>query len=319
MSFNIIGTGSAYPSCSKTNEDLSKIIDTSDEWISTRTGIKSRHISTNETMLDFSLQAAKLALEDADIKADEIDLIICATIQGDYITPSFACVIQKELGAKCPAFDINAACSGFIYALDVATGYFERNRAKNILVVAAEGMSKFLDWTDRSTCVLFGDGAGAAVLSKGDGLLSIKISANGNSDALKIDGATGNCPYSEKKDKYQFLSMNGQEVYKFAVSALYNDIKEVIAAAGLTEADIDFVLPHQANIRIIETAKSKLGIAPEKYRSNIDKYGNTSSASIPILLDELNKAGEFKKGDILALSAFGGGFTTAACIIKWFK
>jgi 3-oxoacyl-[acyl-carrier-protein] synthase-3 len=270
-------------------------------------------------MLDFSLQAAKLALEDADIKADEIDLIICATIQGDYITPSFACVIQKELGAKCPAFDINAACSGFIYALDVATGYFERNKAKNILVVAAEGMSKFLDWTDRSTCVLFGDGAGAAVLSKGDGLLSIKISANGNSDALKIDGATGNCPYSEKKDKYQFLSMNGQEVYKFAVSALYNDIKEVIAAAGLTEADIDFVLPHQANIRIIETAKSKLGIAPEKYRSNIDKYGNTSSASIPILLDELNKAGEFKKGDILALSAFGGGFTTAACIIKWCK
>ncbi|MDF2685560.1 MAG: fabH, partial [Clostridia bacterium] len=182
-----------------------------------------------------------------------------------------------------------------------------------------EGMTKFVDWNDRSTCVLFGDGAGAVVLTKGDGLLSIKISANGNTDLLKIDGVIGNCPYTDKKDKNIFLYMNGQEVYKFAVSALFNDITEVISSAGLVETDIDFVLPHQANIRIIEAAKSKLGIAPEKYRSNIDRYGNTSSASIPILLDELNRAGEFKKGNILALSAFGGGLTTAACIIKWYK
>lgn len=319
MNFDIIGTGSAYPLCTKTNEDLTKILDTSDEWISTRTGIKSRHISTDNSITDFAFQAALNALENAKIKEDDLDLIICATIQGDYVTPSLSCVLQKKLGAKCPAFDINAACSGFIYALDIAAGYFARNKIEKILIVAAEEMSKFVDWKDRSTCVLFGDGAGAVVLRKGESLLSMKLSANGNSDILKIEGTAGNNPFSEKRDKNPFLVMNGQEVYKFAVSAIANDLTDVINDAGLTENDIDFVLLHQANVRIIDTAKVKLGIPPEKYRINIDKYGNTSSASIPILLDELNRAREFKNGDILALSAFGGGLTTGTCIIKWCK
>ncbi len=319
MSFNIIGTGSAYPACSKTNDELSLLIDTSDEWIASRTGIRNRHVSTTETLSDLAFEAAVRALNDSETMAEDLDLIICATIRGDTITPSLACIVQKKLGANCPAFDLNAACTGFIYALDVALGYFERKKAKKVLIIAAEAMSKLVDWKDRSTCVLFGDGAGAVVLSPGDGLLSIKITASGNEDVLRIDSISGNCPYSESKDANPYLYMNGKEVYKFAVSAMCGDLIDVIQEARLTREDIDFVLPHQANLRIIETAKNKLGISKEKYRSNIERFGNTSSASIPILLDELNRAGEFEKGKILALAAFGGGLTTGACVIKWNK
>ena len=319
MSFNIIGTGSAYPECSKTNEELSKFIETSDEWITTRTGIKSRHISTSESMLDFCTKAGALALQNASTEAEELDLIICATIRGDTITPSLACMVQKELGAHCPAFDLNAACTGFIYALDVALGYFARKKAKKILVIAAEAMSKLVDWKDRSTCVLFGDGAGAVVLAEGDGLLSIKITASGSKDFLKIDSTAGNCPFAEPSEHNPFLEMNGKEVYKFAVASMCGDLEEVIREAGLTQQNIDFVLPHQANSRIIETAKTKLDIPAEKYRTNIARFGNTSSASIPILLDELNRAGELEEGNTLALSAFGGGLTTGACVIQWKK
>ena len=317
MSFNIIGTGSAYPESSKTNDELSLRIATSDEWISTRTGIKSRHIITDGSLSDLAAEAAARALKDSGTMAQDLDLIICATVRGDTLTPSLACLVQKKLAATCPAFDVNAACTGFIYALDVALGYFARNKAKRILVIAAEAMSKLVDWNDRSTCVLFGDGAGAVVLSQGDGLLSIKISASGDENLLRIDSAAGNCPFSEDSPVNPYLQMNGKEVYKFAVAAMCGDLAEVIQEAGLTQEDIDFVLPHQANLRIIETAKGKLGISAEKYRSNIEHFGNTSSASIPILLDELNRAGEFKKGQVLALTAFGGGLTTGACVIKW--
>ncbi len=317
MSFNIIGTGSAYPQRAKSNDDLSQIVETSDEWITTRTGIKSRYVSTSESISDFAEQAARNALENAGVQPEELDMIICATLRGDFITPSLACVLQQRTGATCPAFDVNAACTGFIYALDVALGYFERKRAKKILVVAAEEMSKLVDWRDRSTCVLFGDGAGAVVLSEGDGLLSIKLSAKGSEDVLCIHSGEGNSPFAEEKEINPFLVMNGKEVYKFAVAAMCGDLEEVIREAGLSQADIDFVLPHQANSRIIETAKSKLEIPPERYRSNIDRFGNTSAASIPILLDEINRAGELAPGSLLALSAFGGGLTTGACVIRW--
>jgi 3-oxoacyl-[acyl-carrier-protein] synthase-3 len=319
MSFNIIGTGSAYPLCAKSNDELSQYVETSDEWISTRTGIKSRYISTSESISDFAEQAAIHALENADTSPEELDLIICATIRGDFMTPSLACVLQKRLGATCPAFDVNAACTGFIYALDIAVGYFARKRAKKILIVAAEEMSKLVDWKDRSTCVLFGDGAGAAVLSEGDGLLSIKLSASGSEDVLRINSTAGNSPFSEISALDPYLFMNGKEVYKFAVAAMCGDLEEVIREAGLSQQDIDFVLPHQANSRIIETAKSKLNIPAERYRTNIERFGNTSSASIPILLDELNRAGELEPGNLLALSAFGGGLTTGACVIQWKK
>ncbi len=321
MSFTIIGTGSAYPSCVKTNDDLSKLVDTSDEWIKTRSGISRRHICTEETITDLSVKAALSALENAGISAQELDLIICTTVRGDYFTPSLACLVQMHINAKCPAFDVNGACTGFIYALDVALGYFARKKAKKILVISAETMSKMIDWTDRATCVLFGDGAGAVVLSEGDDLLSIKLTADGNDKMLLIPSVEGDCPYSLHKEnkKNSYISMQGQEVFKFAVNAICADLKDVIEEANLTEEDIDYVLLHQANIRIIESAKNKLNISKEKYLVNIEEYGNTSSATIPILLDESNKNNLFKKGDILAFSAFGGGLTTGACIIRWNK
>lgn len=319
MSFQILGTGSAYPACAKSNDDLAALVETSDEWISTRTGIRSRYVSTSETISDYAEEAARRALENAHTAPEDLDLIICATLRGDYITPSLACVIQKRLGATCPAFDLNAACTGFVYALDVALGYYERKRVKKVLIVAAEEMSKLLDWSDRATCVLFGDGAGAAVLGEGEGLLSIKLSASGNEEVLKISSAEGNSPFAEKRDYSPYLLMNGREVYKFAVAAMCGDLEQVIAEAGLRQEEIDFVLPHQANMRIIETAKSRLSIPPERYRCNMERYGNTSAASIPILLDELNHSGDLKSGNLLALSAFGGGLTTGACVIRWTK
>lgn len=319
MSFSIIGTGSAMPKDIKTNNDLKEIVDTSDEWISTRTGIKQRHICSQESITDLAVKAAKDALIDADTRAEDIDLIILATISSDYITPSLACLVQKNIGAVCPAFDLNAACTGFIYALDIAASYFESGRANKILVIAADAMSRLLDFKDRATCVLFGDAASAVVLKKGDDLLSIKLTATGDEKALYAKNVNGNCPFKEETEIDTFLHMNGQEIYKFAVTAMCNDIKDVIKTAEIETDKVSYVLPHQANIRIIEAAQKKLKIDSQKYLTNIDRYGNTSAASIPLLLDDANKNGTFKNGDILVLSAFGAGLTTGACVIRWNK
>ena len=318
MSFTIKGTGSSYPKRIVTNDDLASIVDTSDEWIRTRTGISERRVCTNETLSDLVFQAGKVALEDAGLQANEIDLIICSTIRADMITPSMACILQERLGATCPAFDINAACSGFIYAMDVALGYFARGVARNILIVSAEAMSKLVDWTDRATCVLFGDGAGAVVLSEGEDLLSIKTTAAG-SDLLMIPNVEGNSPFADQIESAPYLAMKGQEVFKFAVNAICDDLRDVIHDAGLQEEDINHVLLHQANQRITNTAKKSLDIDSDKYHENIDRFGNTSSATIPVMLDEINKAGKLNTGDLLAMSAFGGGLTTGACVIKWNK
>ncbi len=319
MSFSLIGTGSAYPMHTVSNDELANMVDTSDDWIRTRTGIHSRHILTDETMTDIALRAARCAMEDAGIQPEELDLILFATVRGDYITPSMACVLQKGLGAHCPSMDINAACSGFLYALDVADGYFVRGRAKKALVVASEAMSRMTDWTDRATCVLFGDGAGAVVLTSGDDLLSIRVTASGNTDSLLIPQTKGLSPFAKGTDELACVHMNGQDVYKFAVSSMVRDITAVAEDAGVAQEDITYVLPHQANIRIIEAAKTRLRIRPDRYLTNIDRYGNTSAASIPILLDECNRRQMFQKGDLLALSAFGGGFTTGACMLRWCK
>lgn len=319
MSFSITGTGSAHPKRVVTNDELSAMVDTSDEWIRTRTGVQERRVLTDETLVDIALLAAKRALEDAGVTADELDLILCATIRSDYITPTMACTLQKELGATCPAMDINAACSGFLYALDVADGYFARKRVKKVLVVAAEAMSKMADWEDRATCVLFGDAAGAAVLGEGEDLLSLKVTASGNGEHLFIPNVQGNSPFSSQQRRGPYVYMNGQEVYKFAVSSICQDLAAVISAAGLQQGQIHHVLPHQANSRIIEAAKGRLNIPADRYHMNIARFGNTSAASIPVLMDELSRAGTFKKGEYLALSAFGGGFTTGACVLRWCK
>lgn len=317
MNFQILGTGSSHPSRSVTNDELAALVETSDEWIRTRTGIHSRYVSTGETMSDLTAEAALRALENAGTDASELDLILCSTIRGDYLTPSQACMIQQRIGASCPALDINAACSGFLYALDVAAGYFARGRVKKVLVVSAEMLSELVDWTDRATCVLFGDGAGAVVLGEGDSLLSIKLSAQGNPDPLYARNVTSNSPFWDQPHSDCYLHMNGQEVYRFAVSAMYNDVTEVVSQAGLTLDDVTYVLPHQANIRIVETGRKKLGLPPEKVLTNIETHGNISSACIPTLMDEQNRKGVFQRGDILVLCAFGAGFTTGACVLKW--
>ena len=317
MSFSILSTGRALPKKAFTNDDLAAFVDTNDEWIRTRTGIEQRYYCDEETLTDLATEAGQKALDKANLTADQLDLIICATLSADYISPSMACIVQKRLGAKCPAFDVNAACSGFIYSLDIADGFFMRNKAKHILVIAAEAISRYLTAEDRSTCVLFGDGAGAVVLGEGDDLLATTLVAKGDETVLNVPGLASELPVLHQKNEPSHVYMNGQEVFKFAVNAMCRELKKTIAKAGLTTDDIDWVLPHQANMRIIDFAKSKLGIPEEKYCINIDHVGNTSAACIPILLDEMNEHGRFKKGDILAMCAFGAGLTSGSAVIRW--
>jgi len=317
MSFKILGTGTQLPEMKLKNSDLSKIVDTNDEWITTRTGIKERRISKGETMTQLCIDSAKKALENSRVNPKDLDLIICATIRGDYLTPSQACLIQEGIGASCPAFDVNAACSGFLYALDVADSYFASGKVKKVLIVAYEIMSKMVDWTDRNTCVLFGDGGGAVVLGEGDNLMAIRLTSSGNKDILSIPNVHGNCPFTESKNVKQTLSMAGSEVFKFAVNKIVEELNAVIEAGNLKKEDIDFVLLHQANKRIIEFAKQRLGLDKAVFVSNLDRYGNTSAGSIPILLDEINRQCIIKKGQTIAMVAFGGGLTTGAAVMRW--
>lgn len=319
MSFTLLGTGSRLPETVITNDELSTFLDTSDEWIRTRTGIQRRHLLKEEKLIDIAVPAAQQALENSGVKAEELDLIICSTLQGDFVSPAFACLVQKYLGAHCPAFDINAACSGFVYALDVAAGYFARKRVKKVLIIAAEAMSRFMDWNDRGTCVLFGDGCGAVVLGEGDDLLSIQLTAQGNDEALAIPHEKGSCPYTRREGKPSVLSMDGQEVFKFAVSSICRDIAVVTQEAGITPQELDFMVLHQANYRIMEAAARRLKIPMEKVPTIIAETGNVSSACIPMVLDELNRSGKLVNSRYIALAGFGAGFTTGACVLRCHK
>lgn len=309
----IAGTGHYVPEKRLTNEDLSRMVDTSDEWIRSRTGIHERRIMReDETCTGMSVHAGRAALENAGLQAEEIDYLICATVHGDYFTPSLACCVQKELGLQCPAFDINCACAGFLYMLDLAQCMIKtKKNIRRILLIATEGMSRLVDWKDRNTCVLFGDGSGAAVVERSaeDCMLSFVEHAQGNWEALHIDyGANGR----------PCVSMNGGEVFKYAVNAASRDISEAMEAAGITEKDaITHVILHQANQRITNAVISKLGIPKERYLSTIHKYGNTSSSGCAIALDELHRSGRLRKGDMIAFAAFGGGLTSAAAVIRW--
>ena len=317
MSFKITSTGSCVPEKIVTNEDLEKILDTSSEWIFERTGIKARHICANETAEDMAIAAAKSALDVANTKPEELDFILCATVSAPYVCPSLACLVQSGVGADCPAMDIVAACSGFPYMLDTAAGFFARGKVKKMLVVGAEQMSRVLDWTDRGTAVIFGDGAGACVLEPGDNYLASRLWAKGDSDTIKIPTKIGISPFFTGQEDKPLVHMKGQETFKFAVSTMASDIKKCIADAGIAESDVAHVIPHQANQRIIDAAIKRLKIPAERYVINIDRVGNTSAASIPIALDELNKSGKLKRGDIIVLSAFGGGLSSASCVIIW--
>ena len=317
MSIKFLGTGAYVPEEVITNDDLSKLVDTSDEWISQRVGVKERRVSTAETAADFAVKAAEAALKSAGIGADELDLIVGATISSETLCPTVAGWVQSAIGASCPAFDVNSACSGFLFALDTAVSYILRGNVKKALVIGAERLSKLVDWTDRGTCVIFGDGAGAAIIEAGDGYLSSKLYTAGGNEVIEIPSFAGKSPFFKGEIKKPYIFMDGQETFKFAVNRIVKDIKEATEAAGLTLLDIDYIVPHQANIRIIEFASKRLGVPMDKIVVNIDKYGNTSSASVPIALSELNESGRLRRGDIVVMCAFGGGLSSAVNVIRW--
>lgn len=320
MGFSIIGTGKAVPGHVVTNEMLSEFLETNDEWISTRTGIKNRNVITDETLLGLAANAAEAAVADAGIPVSDIDMIVVSTLQGDFISPSLSCLVAEKIGSTADkVFDINMGCCGFVFALDLADTYLSAGKADCILVVCAEALSKLVDWNDRSTCVLFGDGAGAAVLKKSDNKSDIITKIEGGYENLFIPGQRGNSPYALRKDGPEYLAMNGQEIFKFAVSSIVEDISTVLEKNKYSCEDVSYFLLHQANLRIINFSRQRLGQPEEKFPHNVENYGNTSSASIPILLDDLNKQGKLKKDDLIVLSAFGAGLARGTCLIKWGK
>jgi len=307
----IKGTGSFLPPYVLTNKELEEMVDTSDAWITDRTGIKERRIAKSERTYEMAVEASKAAIGSADISPKDIDIIIATTITPDYFTPSLSCLVQKELGidnAFC--FDVNAACSGFCYALDIAESYIKAGKAKNILIVSSEVLSKITDYTDRNTCVLFGDGAGAVVASADD-------NCGMHSSHIVSIGELGDVLTSEVFGEDKYVKMNGKEVYKFAVSVNIKTVTELLTRSSLTIDDIAYIVPHQANKRIISAVAQKLDCGIEKIFMNLDKYGNTSSASIPICLDEMNRNNMLKKGDKIILVGFGGGLTYGGVLIEW--
>jgi len=316
LSFTILGTGSALPARTVTNDDLTEFLDTSDEWISSRTGIRKRHVLTTETVTELTVHAARKALEMSGTRPEELDCIICPTAVGDWISPSTACMVQKELGASCPAFDINAACSGFMYGLDAADGWFVRKKAKKILVAAVEGISRLLNWHDRSTCVLFGDGAGAAVLGEGNALQYIHLTAEG-SLAIHVPGPAGESPYCQLESLTPGLRMDGKEVYRFAVHTICEELQKASEATGIPLEKVDHFILHQANQRILDAAAKKLNLPPEKIPTTIAQTANTSAASVPILLDSEVSKGHLHRGETLMLCAFGAGLTSGTAVLQW--
>ena len=316
-----LGTGSALPKKVVSNDDLAQVMDTSDEWIRSRTGIGMRHIAVEETTTSMAVEAAEKALADAKMSGCEIDLIIAGTISPDYIFPSLACEVQAAIGAKsATAFDLSAGCSGFLFALATADAYFRTGRYKHALVIGAETLSKMMNWADRSTCVLFGDGAGAAVVSaEGSQLLSMVQGSDGAGGmALHCENRPVNNLYRQLgAQHYAFTQMDGREVYKFAVRTVPKAVSEALEQAELPIEDVKYFLLHQANIRIIESVAKRLHQPMEKFPCNLQKCGNVSAASVPILLDNVHKHGMISGGDKIVLAGFGAGLTWGACAVKW--
>lgn len=323
----VTGIGSYVPRKVLTNEDLEKMVKTSDDWIKSRTGISERHMAAPEKAAsDLGVHAARRALESARRTPDDVDAIIVATGSPDQIWPSTACLVQAKLeagGAR--AFDVQAACAGFVYALDVASQFIETGRCKVVLVIGAEAITRFVDWTDRSTCVLFGDAAGAVVLEEVDsgyGILGSFSGADGTGAHLLNIPAGGSAQPATNETVAQgahFIKMSGNEVYKFAMRATVDAANKALKISGIKKEEVDFVIPHQANQRITEAAASRLKIPEEKVISNIEKYGNTSTASIPLALDELWRSGRLKRGNIILTVGFGAGLTWGANVVRWSK
>lgn len=320
MTARIIGTGSAVPEQIVTNEDLSKIVETSDEWISSRSGIKERRVAKEENTTSLAILAGKRALENAGVTAEEIEVIIVATCTPDYFFPNTACQVQEAIGAKhAVAFDLSAACSGFLFALSTAQAYIKGGIYQKALIIGAETMSKMIDWSDRSTCVLFGDGAGAAVVSAEEtGVLELVQKSNGAGKGVLSCKAreTRNLLNHESETK-EYLYMEGQPVFKFAVKTVPECVEEVLKKAEVKKEEIRYYILHQANSRIIQSVAKRLKEPEEKFPMNLSLYGNTSAASIPILFDEMNRNGMLNRGDKLVLSGFGAGLTWGAVLLEW--
>ena len=321
----ITGVGSFVPENIMTNSDLEKIVDTSNEWIMDRTGIQERRIADKGVATsDLSSIAAQRAMEDANVNPEEIDLILVATITADHICPSTACMVQTQIGAiNAAAFDINAGCTGFIYALSTARAFVKSGIYKKILVIGAEVISKIVNWEDRNTCVLFGDGAGACIVEaceEGFGILAEELGSDGSKGDVLIVPAGGSRQPTNKQtveEGLNFITMDGREVFKFAVRIMEKTSKSVLEKVGLETKDLDLLIPHQANIRIIDSAIKKLELPKEKVVVNLDKYGNMSAASIPVALDEALKSKRIKKGQNILLVAFGAGLTWGGSLLKW--
>lgn len=320
----IVATGAGLPEQVITNDDLAKIVDTSDEWISQRTGIKERRISQGENLSALASKAARQILERADVSPEDVELIIIATCTADYGTPCLACQVQKEIGAaRAVAFDVTAACSGFLFATSVADKFIRCGVYKNALVIGGELLSKILDWTDRSTCVLFGDGAAGVLLERtdgDDGIILEELGSQGELYEVLTDGYT---PASnafndvEPLTKQDFVYMDGREVFRFATKKIVESVRRVMNQAGITADEVAYFIPHQANARIVEVAARKLEIPYEKFYMNIERFGNTSSASIPTALNEMNEKGMLHKGDRIILCGFGGGLSWGTILITW--
>lgn len=310
------------PSKVVTNDDMSLVVDTSDEWIYSRTGIKHRHLSTGEDTSDLCVKVARGLVEKSGIDPIDIDLIIVGTITPDYATPSTACIVQGAIGAvNAFAFDISAACSGFVYALSIADKFIKSGKCKNAMVIGAETLSKIVDWSDRSTCVLFGDGAGGVIAEarQEGGIIAEDIHSKGQ-DALKMTGnerKPSNMVYKPEGENNPYLVMDGRAIFNFATRAVPHSVNELLAKSGLSADDIKYIIPHQANSRIIDIVARKLNIPIEKFYLNIDEYANTSAASIPLALGEMESKGLIKKGDKIILTGFGAGLTWGSMLIEW--
>lgn len=323
MAARIVGTGSYAPENIVTNDYLATVMDTSDEWISSKTGIKERRISKSkeEGTVALAFQAAKRALENAKTDSEEVDLIICATCSPDKFLPSTACEVQTLLGAKnATCFDLSAACSGFMFALNTANAYINAGMAETAVVIGAETLSKIMNWEDRSTCVLFGDGAGAAVVKKSEkpSILAYVTGSDGSKGSvLECQAREVNNLFIKGEDKIEYVTMDGKEVYKFAVTCVPNVINQLLLESNTETEDVKYFVLHQANKRIIESVAKRLHVSMEKFPINIDKYANTSAATIPILLDELNQKDMLQKGDKIVIAGFGGGLTWGGALIEW--
>ncbi len=313
----IIGTGSAIAEKVVTNDMLAEFLDTSDEWITQRTGIKSRHVISHEELEDLGVKAATAALEMSGLQAADIDFLICANVMNEYITPNLGSIIAWKMGMRCPSIDVNAACPGFIYALDIAENRWLAGKAKNILIVCAEEPTRMCDWKDRSTSVLFGDGAGAVVLTGGDNIKGTKLAAQPAPDKIWERRTLEPTPFITKAEMNVPMQMKGRDVFRFAVGASTTEVEALLKEIGMTKDQVSYYMIHQANLRIIDAIKNYLGEPERKFPVNISDHGNSSSASCPILLDECNRKGMFKPGDILVFSAFGAGLLSGAAVVEW--